>query len=42
MFLYHLEQETFCGRSLEEALAWCWVWQMAPEIEIGQFLVCVR
>jgi hypothetical protein len=27
------------GRSLEEALAWCLVWLMAPEIGIGQLVM---
>lgn len=37
--LHHPEEQTFHGRTLEEALAWCLVWLMAPEIGIGQFLV---
>lgn len=36
--LYHPEAQTFYGRSLEEALAWCLVWLMAPELGIGPFL----
>jgi hypothetical protein len=32
------EQQQFYGRTLEEALAWCLVWLMAPEIGIGPFL----
>lgn len=39
VFLHHPDQETFHGRTLEEALAWCLVWLMAPEIGIGQFSV---
>lgn len=39
VFLHHPDQETFYGRTLEEALAWCLVWLMAPEIGIGQFLI---
>lgn len=39
VFLHHPEQKTFHGRTLEEALAWCLAWLMAPEIGIGQFLV---
>ena len=31
-------RETFYGRTLEEALAWCLVWLMAPEIGIGPFI----
>lgn len=37
--LYHPEQQVFYGNTLEEALAWCLVWLMFPEIGIGQFLV---
>jgi hypothetical protein len=33
------EEETFYGRTLEEALAWCLVWLMAPGIGVGPFLV---
>lgn len=36
--LYHPEQQTFFGRTLEEALAWCLVWLMVDEIGVGQFL----
>jgi hypothetical protein len=32
-------ERTFHGRTLEEALAWCLVWLMAPELEIGPSLV---
>jgi hypothetical protein len=32
-------REVFYGRTLEEALAWCLVWLMAPEIGVGPFLV---
>jgi hypothetical protein len=32
-------REKFYGRTLEEALAWCLVWLMAPEIAIGPFQV---
>ena len=39
VFLHHPEEQTFHGRTLEEALAWCLVWLMAPEIGIGQYLV---
>jgi hypothetical protein len=39
VFLPHPEEQTLYGRTLEEALAWCLVWLMAREIEIGQFLV---
>lgn len=37
--LYHPEPQTFYGRTLEEALAWCLVWLMAPEIGVGPFIV---
>jgi hypothetical protein len=33
------ERHEFYGRTLEEALAWCLVWLMAPEIGIGPFQV---
>jgi len=33
------EGQTFSGKTLEEALAWCLVWLMAPEISIGPFMV---
>jgi hypothetical protein len=33
------EEQTFSGRTLEEALAWCLVWLMAPEQGIGPFQV---
>jgi hypothetical protein len=32
------EEQTFYGRTLEEGLAWCQVWLMAPEIGVGPFL----
>jgi hypothetical protein len=32
------ERQEFYGRTLEEALAWCLVWLMAPELGIGPFL----
>ena len=32
-------REEFYGRTLEEALAWCLVRLMAPEIGVGPFLV---
>jgi hypothetical protein len=31
------EEQTFSGPTLEEALAWCLVWLMAPEMGISQF-----
>ena len=33
------ERQEFYGRTLEEGLAWCLVWLMAPEIDVGPFLV---
>jgi hypothetical protein len=33
------EEQTFSGKTLVEALAWCLVWLMAPEIGIGPFRV---
>jgi hypothetical protein len=33
------DEQTFYGRTLEEALAWCLVWLMAPEIGVGPFRV---
>ena len=32
------EEQEFYGKTLEEALAWCLVWLMAPEIGVGPFL----
>ena len=33
------EEQTFYGKTLEEVLAWCLVWLMAPEIGVGPFLI---
>ena len=33
------ERKESYGRTLEEALAWCLVWLMAPEIGVGPFRV---
>ena len=33
------EEQDFYGKALEEALAWCLVWLMAPELGTGSFLV---
>jgi len=33
------EEQTFYGKTLEEALAWCLVWLMPPKLGIGPFLV---
>ena len=32
------EEEDIYGKMLEEALAWCPVWLMAPELGVGPFL----
>ena len=32
------ERQEFYGRTLEEGLAWCLVWLMAPELGAGPFL----
>jgi hypothetical protein len=37
--LHSPEEEDFDGRTLEEGLAWCLVWLMAPELGIRSFLV---
>jgi hypothetical protein len=39
VLLLSRQEQTFSGRTLEEALAWCLVWLMAPEIGVDQFLV---
>jgi hypothetical protein len=31
-------EHDFYGKALEEALAWCLVWLMAPELGVGPFL----
>ena len=33
------EEQTFYGKTLEEALDWCPVWLMAPGIGEGPFVV---
>jgi hypothetical protein len=33
------EEQTFSGKTLEEALAWCLVWLMAPELGVRSFLI---
>jgi hypothetical protein len=35
--LHSPEEQDFYGRTLEEALAWCLVWLMAPELGVGPF-----
>jgi hypothetical protein len=35
----HSPREMFSGRTLEETLAWCLVWLMAPDIGVGPFRV---
>ena len=37
--LHSPEEQDFYGRTLEEGLAWCLIWLMAPELGIGPFLV---
>ena len=37
--LHSPDEQDFSGKTLEEGLAWCLVWLMAPEIGIGPFLV---
>jgi hypothetical protein len=37
--LHAPEEHDFYGKTLEEALAWCLVWLMAPEIGVGPFRV---
>jgi hypothetical protein len=37
--LHSPEEQDFYGKTLEEALAWCLVWLMAPELGIGPFRV---
>jgi hypothetical protein len=36
--LHSPDEQDFYGKTLEDALAWCLVWLMAPELGIGQFL----
>ena len=36
--LHSPEEQDFYSRTLEEALAWCLVWLMAPELGIGPFV----
>jgi hypothetical protein len=36
--LHSPEEQTFSGKTLDEAFAWCLVWLMAPELGIGSFL----
>jgi hypothetical protein len=33
------DEQDFYGRALEEGLAWCLVWLMAPELGVGLFEV---
>jgi hypothetical protein len=35
--LHSPEDQQFYGRTLEEALAWCLVWLLAPELGVGPF-----
>jgi hypothetical protein len=34
---HSLEEQTFSGKTFEEALTWCLVWLMAPELWSGRF-----
>ncbi len=36
--LHSPKEEIFSGKTLEEALAWCLGWLMAPELRIGPFV----
>jgi hypothetical protein len=36
---YSPEEQDFYGTTVGEALVWCLVWLMAPELGIGPFLV---
>jgi hypothetical protein len=36
--LHSPDEQDFYGKSLEEALAWCLVWLMAPELGVGPFI----
>jgi hypothetical protein len=37
--LHSPDEQEFYGRTLEEALAWCLVWLMAPELGVEPFAV---
>lgn len=37
--LHSPDEQDFYGKTLEEALVWCSVWLMAPELGLGRFLV---
>jgi hypothetical protein len=37
--LHAPEEHDFYGRTLEESLAWCLVWLMAPELGVEPFAV---
>jgi hypothetical protein len=37
--LHSPEEQEFSGKTLEEALAWCLAWLMAPELGVGPFVV---
>src|SRR5687768_16663071 len=37
--LHSPDEHDFYGKTLEEALAWCLVWLMAPELGVGPFQV---
>jgi hypothetical protein len=35
--LHSPDEQDFHGRTLEEALAWCLIWLMEPELGVGPF-----
>ena len=37
--LHSPDEQDFYGKTLEEALAWCLVWLMSPELGVGPYLV---
>jgi hypothetical protein len=37
--LHSPKEQAFYGRTLKEALAWCLVWLMKPELRIGPFVM---
>jgi hypothetical protein len=36
---YHPDEQIFSGKTLEEGLAWCLIWLMAPKLGVGPFLL---
>jgi hypothetical protein len=37
--LHSPEEQDFYGKTLEEALTWCLVWLVAPQLGVGPFLI---